>query len=736
MSVSQTNLSELVVSAQTGDHKAFTHLVRQFQDMAVGYAYSIIGDFHLAQDAAQEAFVGAWTNLPRLQNPEAFAGWFRKMVFTRCTRFTRRMRSDTTSYDDQTFDIADQTDIAKRAKTEEKDALYRILNTLPQEERVATTLFYMGQYTHAEIAAFLDLSPDTVNNRLRSARRQIQEGLNNMDQLKDQAPSRNDVFANRIAQLTQPQSMNTDQYIHGTEVVNGHDAWALFNASAAGDLSRVQTLVDKDPALVNAQYWYQFPLHMAAKAGHTDVVQYLLEHGAELGKSRYMYNSWPKLIDELNRRGHQSVKKLIEATLKERYNYHPDFDQVRNAIRARDPELVEKLIAENPHLATASDAQGNTGLHWATLTRQTQLIDKFLEWGVPIDAKRADGQTAVLLSSNGDYWYRWNRDLPQEAMRNQWVITGYLLAKGATITFGLACILADLEKVKAMLKADPQAAQQLDDQGSSPLFHAVRAGGTQIIQLLLDHGANPNKPEYLAPRGRALHEAAARNNIDIVKILLDADANPNADVDSSGNVLHISKMKHPNTCETVQELLLSHGALRPPYDMSDEELKAAIKNNDPMLQNKEIIHEMMGRQDPEILDFLLEEQEGFISDILPGNVYGGSVPPKPIMQKLIDQGLDVNKPNWIGRTYLHSCVRKNQIDTAEALLDAGADINAIELEYGGTALAEAVREGQIDMIKFLLSKGADPNAPTGSEWATAKATAERQDNAEIKQLFV
>jgi RNA polymerase sigma factor (sigma-70 family) len=735
MSVQQADLPTLVVAAQTGDHQAFGHLVHKFQDMAVGYAYSIIGDFHLAEDAAQEAFVGAWTNLPRLQDPKAFAGWFRQMVLMRCTRFTRKMHKSTTTLSENTFDLPDDTDIKKRAKTEEKDALYRILNTLPQEERVATTLFYISQYTHADIATFLDLSSDTVNNRLRSARRLIKEGLDNMDHLKDQAPSRNTVFENRIAELTQPDSMNTEHYIYGTEVVNGHDAWALFNAAASGDLARVQKLVDRDPALVNAQYWYQFPLHFAAKEGHADVVQYLVEHGAELGKSRYMYNSWNKLIDEVDHRGHQTVKKLIEATLQERYNYHPNFNIVRDAIQARDRETVEKLISENPKLATASDAFGNTGLHWATLTRQTQLIDRFLELGVSIDAKRADSQTPIMLSINGDYWYRWNRNLPKKAIQNQWVITGYLLAKGAAVTLCIACSLTDQMQVEILLKNNPSSANILDAQGASPLYHAVKSNQLKIVEILLKHGADPNQPEHNAPKGHALHEAAAKNNMDMVRMLLKAGANPNGDVDSSGNVLHISKVKNPNNDNAVQELLRSHGAYNAPYDLSDEELKDAIKNNHPILQDSQIIQEILSREDPQMIDIMLAKQSTFISRILPGDVYGGTMPRKAFTQKLIDHGLDVNKPNWIGRTFLHSCARQGQIDAAEALLDAGANIDAIELEYGGTALAEAVREGQIEMVKFLLNRGANPNAPEGSEWATAKATAQRQDDPEIKKCF-
>lgn len=735
MSVQQADLPSLVISAQTGDHQAFGHLVHKFQDMAVGYAYSIIGDFHLAQDAAQEAFVGAWTDLPRLQDPKAFAGWFRQMVFMRCTRFTRKMRKNSSSINENTFDLPDDTDIKKRAKTEEKEALYRVLNTLPQEERVATTLFYISQYTHADIAIFLDLSPDTVNNRLRSARRLIKEGLSNMDHLKDQAPSRNTTFENRISELTKPDSMNTENYIFGPEVINGHDAWALFNAAAVGDLSRVQTLVDRDPALVHAQYWYQFPLHMAAKEGHTDVVQYLIEHGAELGKSRYTYNCWDKLLVEVDRRGHTTVKRLIEATLKKRFNYHPNFETVRDAIQARDCETVEKLISENFELAIASDAFGNTGLHWATLTRQTQLIDRFLELGVSIDAKRADGQTPIMLSINGDYWYRWNKNLPKEAIQNQWVITGYLLAKGAIVTLGIACSLGDQTQVASILKTNPQLANTLDDQGASPLYHAVRSGRSKIVEILLKHGADPSKPEHNAPKGRALHEAAAKNNIDMARLLLNAGANPNGDVDSSGNVLYINRNKNPNNCEAVQALLISHGAYKPPYDLSDDELKEAINNNHPVLQDAQIVQEVLSKKDPEILDAMLVKHNDFVSRIIPGNVYGGSMPPKALTQKLIDHGLDVNKPNWIGRTFLHSCARQGQVDAAEALLDAGANIDAIELEFGGTPLAEAVREGQTEMVKFLLGRGANPNAPENSEWATAKATAERQDDPEIKKLF-
>ncbi len=45
--------------------------------MAYSCAYAVIGDFQLAQDAVQEAFITAYRDLDKLQKPNAFAGWLR-----------------------------------------------------------------------------------------------------------------------------------------------------------------------------------------------------------------------------------------------------------------------------------------------------------------------------------------------------------------------------------------------------------------------------------------------------------------------------------------------------------------------------------------------------------------------------------------------------------------------------------------------------------------------------------
>ena len=77
-----------VIGAQQGDLAAFDRLVRRFQDMAVGYAYSLLRDFSSAEDAAQEALVRAYIDLPMLREPAAFPAWLRRLVFKQCDRIS------------------------------------------------------------------------------------------------------------------------------------------------------------------------------------------------------------------------------------------------------------------------------------------------------------------------------------------------------------------------------------------------------------------------------------------------------------------------------------------------------------------------------------------------------------------------------------------------------------------------------------------------------------------------
>src|SRR6266851_3678580 len=140
--------------------------------------------------------------------------------------------------------------------------------------------------------------------------------------------------------LTQPQVMKTKTYVHGVEKLNGYNAWALFEACALGDVAAVKALLAKDRRLVNAQFWYQFPIHMAVFAGNAQIVKLLLDQGADPGQSVYTYNSWDKLLLCARERGHRQIETLLQRALRQRFNYTPDFDVLKEAIIARDARKI------------------------------------------------------------------------------------------------------------------------------------------------------------------------------------------------------------------------------------------------------------------------------------------------------------------------------------------------------------------------------------------------------------
>jgi RNA polymerase sigma factor (sigma-70 family) len=182
---------ELAESARRGDREAFGKLVRHFQSMAVGYAHSILGDFDLAQDAAQEAFIQAFRDLPTLREAKAFPAWFRRIVFKHCHRLLRGKRVKEVSLD-AAGEVVSRGSTPRQAaeRGELREKVLESIRHLSEKERTATTLFYIDGYSLAEVGGFLGVPLSTVKKRLYSAREKLRERMMSMVEttLKDSAP--------------------------------------------------------------------------------------------------------------------------------------------------------------------------------------------------------------------------------------------------------------------------------------------------------------------------------------------------------------------------------------------------------------------------------------------------------------------------------------------------------------------------------------------------------------------
>ncbi len=189
-------------AAHTEKNAAFGEIVRRFQDLAFACAYAVLGDFHLAEDAAQEAFLTAWRHLDQLRQPAAFPGWFKRIVLTQCNRLTRGKRLDFVALEAIAELPAPNCDpYLAYEQMERQIRVYAAIRALPEHERMVTTLFYIGDYAQNEIAGFLEVPLTTVKKRLFSARQKLREGMVDMvrDTLQEKRPSRNEQFADTVA---------------------------------------------------------------------------------------------------------------------------------------------------------------------------------------------------------------------------------------------------------------------------------------------------------------------------------------------------------------------------------------------------------------------------------------------------------------------------------------------------------------------------------------------------------
>lgn len=181
-----------VERAQHGDRRAFDRLVVQFEGMAVGYACSILRDFDLAEDAAQEAFIEAYFGLSKLREARAFPAWFRKVVFKYCDRHMRKNRISTVGLDNA-VELPSPSESPYQAveRHELHAAVMAAVETLPEKERSVIMLAYMGGGSLAEVGEFLGIPASTVKSRLYSARQRLKERMVGLmeEDLKQHTPS-------------------------------------------------------------------------------------------------------------------------------------------------------------------------------------------------------------------------------------------------------------------------------------------------------------------------------------------------------------------------------------------------------------------------------------------------------------------------------------------------------------------------------------------------------------------
>lgn len=241
---------------------AFGEIVLRYQDMAYGCAYAILGDFHLAQDAAQEAFLTAYRELPKLRDPRAFGGWLRRIVMTQCNRIMRRKSVPATSLDTvPALASAEPPPPEVFEKQEMKDRVLTAIRALPEPQRMVTTLFHINGYSHKEIGEFLEVPVTTVKKRLHDARKKLKGRMMDMvDETLKSVPLADDFADVVVRKATSEEDLKQASSLLG---YSGRKRPEHFQSPADAEQAGIY-MVGQEGQVEGAGYFNEFDLSVGS----------------------------------------------------------------------------------------------------------------------------------------------------------------------------------------------------------------------------------------------------------------------------------------------------------------------------------------------------------------------------------------------------------------------------------------------------------------------------------------
>lgn len=171
----QSEDAQLVGRAQRGDRKSFSELVRRHQVTVYRVCYRILGNHQDAEDAAQEAFIRAYSKLESFHGRSAFKTWMTRLAVNVSLNELERRRwtAPLTEEHESRAPRPDAEVIRAEAATELQAALQRIA----PNHRAAVVLRDLEGMSYREIAEHLEIPDGTAKGWVHRGRQQLKELL-------------------------------------------------------------------------------------------------------------------------------------------------------------------------------------------------------------------------------------------------------------------------------------------------------------------------------------------------------------------------------------------------------------------------------------------------------------------------------------------------------------------------------------------------------------------------------
>lgn len=174
-----TEITELVVRAQTGCREAFGELVTRFEPTVYAVALARLRNPTDAQELTQEVFLHVMKKLPQLRDAQCFAGWLRqitvRMAINRITRRGPLQKVESEVL--EAAEAAGTNPLDGIIRSERAGELYEALEQLKPIDRATLVAFYIRGRTLKQMSREFETPVGTIKRRLHVARNRLKEVL-------------------------------------------------------------------------------------------------------------------------------------------------------------------------------------------------------------------------------------------------------------------------------------------------------------------------------------------------------------------------------------------------------------------------------------------------------------------------------------------------------------------------------------------------------------------------------
>ncbi|OQP51360.1 RNA polymerase subunit sigma-70 [Niastella yeongjuensis] len=181
------NELELIQQLRAGDEGAFKSLVANYQDLVYNTALGIVQNSEDAEDVAQEVFIQVYRSIDQFKGDARLSTWIYRITTTKALDHIRsRKRKKRFAFITSLFGPNDELvhepvdfqhpGVALDRK-EQAALLFRMIDQLPENQKVAFTLHKTEELSYQEIADVMQLSVSAVESLLFRARQNLRKLL-------------------------------------------------------------------------------------------------------------------------------------------------------------------------------------------------------------------------------------------------------------------------------------------------------------------------------------------------------------------------------------------------------------------------------------------------------------------------------------------------------------------------------------------------------------------------------